>query len=142
MTTKTITPKSSSILAEAMDVLLQHLGPQKTAELWQVISAPDGDYLKIRKQLYLLYLLLKILSCIFNQWFTLIIQYGEVIARRRKADRPVSIASRGTRERWCRCSSQVRPQGWLPSLRGAGVVQPLGVSSGDLPDRYRTDATG
>jgi hypothetical protein len=52
MTTKTIPHKSSSILAEAMDVLLQHLGPQKTAELWQVISAPGGDYLKIRKQLF------------------------------------------------------------------------------------------
>ena len=38
--------------------------------------------------------------------------------------------------------SHVRPQGWLPSLRGAGVVQPLGVSRSDLPDRYRTDATG
>ena len=52
MTTKTITHKSSSILAEAMEVLLQHLGPQKTAELWQVISAPGEDYLKIRKQLF------------------------------------------------------------------------------------------
>ncbi len=35
-----------------MEVLLQHLGPQKTAELWQVIAAPGGDYLKIRKQLF------------------------------------------------------------------------------------------
>ncbi len=54
MTTKTIANKSSSIsiLAEAMEVLLQHLGPQKTAELWQVIAAPGGDYLKIRKQLF------------------------------------------------------------------------------------------
>jgi hypothetical protein len=39
-------------------------------------------------------------------------------------------------------SSHMRPQGWLPSLRGADVVQPLGGSSGNLPDRYRTDATG
>ena len=52
MTTKTITHKSSSILAEAMDVLLEHLGPHKTAELWQVMSAPGGDYLKLRKQLF------------------------------------------------------------------------------------------
>ena len=92
--------------------------------------------------IYLLYLLLKILSCIFNQWFTLIIQYGEALARRRKADRPVSIASRGTRERWGPFSSHVRPQGWPPSLRGAGVVQPLGGSSGHLPERCRTYATG
>jgi len=52
MTTQTITHKSSSILAEAMEVLLQHLGPQKTAELWHVIAAPKGDYLKLRKQLF------------------------------------------------------------------------------------------
>ncbi len=52
MTTQTITHKSSSILAEAMEVLLQLLGPQKTAELWQVIAAPGGDYLKIRQQLF------------------------------------------------------------------------------------------
>ena len=52
MTTKTITHKSSSILAEAMDVLLEHLGPQKTAELWHVIAPPGGDYLKLRKQLF------------------------------------------------------------------------------------------
>jgi hypothetical protein len=42
MTTKTITHKSSSILAEAMDVLLTHLGPKKTAELWHVIAPPGG----------------------------------------------------------------------------------------------------
>ena len=52
MSTKTITNKSSSILAEAMEVLLQHLGPQKTAELWHVISPPGGNYLKLRKQLF------------------------------------------------------------------------------------------
>ena len=52
MTTKIIAHKSSSILAEAMDVLLEHLGPQKTAELWRVMSAPSGDYLKLRKQLF------------------------------------------------------------------------------------------
>src|SRR5215831_685083 len=27
-----------------------------------------------------------------------------------------------------RCSSHVRPQGWLPSLRGADVVNPLGAA--------------
>ena len=52
----------------------------------------------------LLSLLLKILSCIFNQQVTLATQYREIIARRRKADRPERIASRGTRERWYRCS--------------------------------------
>ena len=52
MTTKTITNKSSSLLAEAMDVLLEHLGPQKTAELWHVLAPPSGDYLKLRKQLF------------------------------------------------------------------------------------------
>ena len=52
MTTKTMTPKSSSILAEAMDVLLEHLGPQKTAELWHVIAPPGGDYLTIRPTLF------------------------------------------------------------------------------------------
>ena len=35
-----------------MEVLLRHLGPQKTAELWQVISVSGEDYLKIRKQLF------------------------------------------------------------------------------------------
>ena len=43
---------SEEILAEAMDVLLEHLGPQKTAELWHVIAPPGGDYLKLRKQLF------------------------------------------------------------------------------------------
>jgi len=36
----------------------------------------------------------------------------------------VAIASRGTRERWCRFSSHVRPQGCPTSQHGAGVVQP------------------
>jgi len=61
---------------------------------------------------------------------------------RRKEDRRVAIALRGTRERGCRCSSHVRPQGGPPSLRGTGVVPPLGVSSGHLPERYPTYATG
>ena len=41
---------------------------------------------------------------------------------RRKEDRRVAIALRGTRERGCRCSSHVRPQSGPPSLRGAGVA--------------------
>src|SRR5712691_2336417 len=46
---------------------------------------------------------------------------------------------------WMECgrfSSHVQPQGCPTSLRGAGVVQPLGVNSGHLPERCRTYATG
>jgi len=94
------------------------------------------------RSLHLLYLLLKFLSCIFHQLITLIAQWREVIARRRQADRPVRIASRGTRERWDRYASHGRPQDGPPSRREAGVVSPLRGSRGHLPARGRTSTTG
>jgi len=72
----------------------------------------------------------------------LITQYREGIARRRKVDCPGRIASRGTRERWYRCSSHGCRQDWPPSLRGAGVVHSLRGSRGHLPAHCRTSATG
>ena len=50
--------------------------------------------------------------------------------RRRKDDRRVDLASRGTMQRWRRISSRVRPQGCPESLGGASLVKPLGVKPG------------
>ena len=52
MVTKIIVHKKNSILAEAMDVLLEHLGFEKTVALWQVLSPPGGDYLSVRKKIF------------------------------------------------------------------------------------------
>jgi hypothetical protein len=41
-----------SLLAEAFAALLEKLGPEKTAQVWQVFLAPYGDYLKIRPTLF------------------------------------------------------------------------------------------
>ena len=41
-----------SLLAEAFAALLEKLGPEKTAQVWQVIIAPYGDYLNIRPTLF------------------------------------------------------------------------------------------
>ena len=61
------------------------------------------------------------------------IQCGEAIARRRKDDRRVGITLRGPGERWCRCSSRVRPHGCPYSRCGSYSVKPIGVSRGRLP---------
>jgi hypothetical protein len=38
--------QQQSLLAEAFAALLEKLGPEKTAQVWQVFIAPYGDYLK------------------------------------------------------------------------------------------------
>lgn len=40
------------LLIEAFEVLLKHLGPEKTAQMWQVLVPPQSDYLKIREELF------------------------------------------------------------------------------------------
>jgi hypothetical protein len=49
--TKT-TYQQQSLLAEAFAALLEKLGPEKTAQVWQVFTAPYGDYLKIPPTLF------------------------------------------------------------------------------------------
>ena len=44
--------QQQSLLAEAFAALLEKLGPEKTAQVWQVFLAPYGDYLKIRPTLF------------------------------------------------------------------------------------------
>ena len=41
-----------SLLADAVGVLMKHLGPAKTARVWQMLATPYGDYLSIRKELF------------------------------------------------------------------------------------------
>ncbi|MDP3725499.1 MAG: hypothetical protein Q8R20_03470 [Nanoarchaeota archaeon] len=43
---------TQSLLADAFQVLLDGLGPQKTTELWQVLVSPKKDYAEIRKELF------------------------------------------------------------------------------------------
>jgi hypothetical protein len=45
------TNQQQSLLAEAFAALLEKLGPEKTAQVWQVFIAPYGDYLTIRPTL-------------------------------------------------------------------------------------------
>ena len=44
--------QQQSLLAEAFAALLEKLGPEKTAQVWQVFIAPYGDYLNIRPALF------------------------------------------------------------------------------------------
>jgi hypothetical protein len=46
------THQQQSLLAEAFAALLEKLGPEKTAQVWQVFIAPYGDYLTIRPTLF------------------------------------------------------------------------------------------
>lgn len=41
-----------SLLSTAFDVLLEQLGPEKTAQLWQMLVPSSTDYLKVRKKLF------------------------------------------------------------------------------------------
>ena len=52
MTNITKKPNQQSLLAEAFAALLEKLGPEKTAQVWQVFIAPYGDYLTIRPTLF------------------------------------------------------------------------------------------
>jgi len=50
---KTVTEnKKQSLLADAFEVLLDNLGPEKTAELWRIFISPEDDYLKIRSRIF------------------------------------------------------------------------------------------
>jgi activator of 2-hydroxyglutaryl-CoA dehydratase len=46
------TTNQQSLLANAFEVLLKNLGPQKTVQLWQVLATPYGDYLAEREKLF------------------------------------------------------------------------------------------
>ena len=46
------TTKNQSLLATAFDVLLRNLGPQKTSQLWHLLTPANTDYTKIRKKLF------------------------------------------------------------------------------------------
>ena len=52
MTNITKKANQQSLLAEAFAALLEKLGPEKTAQVWQVFIAPYGDYLNIRPALF------------------------------------------------------------------------------------------
>ncbi|MCL5997928.1 MAG: hypothetical protein M1546_18020 [Chloroflexi bacterium] len=41
-----------AILREANEVLLQHLGASKAARFWAAIQPGEGDYLKVRDELF------------------------------------------------------------------------------------------
>jgi hypothetical protein len=56
---KTITkhnmqPKHSnqSLIQDAFVVLLEHLGPEKTLQLWHLFFPPQEDYVKTRRTLF------------------------------------------------------------------------------------------
>ena len=46
------TNQQQSLLAEAFAALLEKLGPEKTAQVWQVFIALYGDYPTIRPTLF------------------------------------------------------------------------------------------
>ena len=41
-----------SLLESAFEILLENLGEEKTIQVWQVLTAPKLDYLKIRPKLF------------------------------------------------------------------------------------------
>ena len=50
---KTVTEnKKQSLLADAFEVLLNNLGPEKTVELWRIFISSEDDYLKIRSKIF------------------------------------------------------------------------------------------
>lgn len=44
--------KQQSLLSTAFEVLLRNLGPQKTSQLWQILTPFKGDYISERKKLF------------------------------------------------------------------------------------------
>ena len=46
------TTKNDSLLATAFDVLLQNLGPQKTSQLWHLLTPSKAEYANIRQKLF------------------------------------------------------------------------------------------
>lgn len=47
-------PKQSnqSLIQDAFVVLLEHLGPEKTLQLWHLFFLPQEDYVKTRQKLF------------------------------------------------------------------------------------------
>lgn len=41
-----------SLLSTAFEVLLNNLGPQKTSQLWQILTPLGGDYLRDRQKIF------------------------------------------------------------------------------------------
>jgi hypothetical protein len=41
-----------SLIEEAFVVLLEHLGPEKTLQLWHLFFPPQEDYVKTRRKLF------------------------------------------------------------------------------------------
>lgn len=46
------TSKQQSLLSTAFEVLLNNLGPQKTSQLWQILTPLGGDYLRERQKIF------------------------------------------------------------------------------------------
>jgi hypothetical protein len=54
ITQETIQPHQSkhSLIEEAFLVLLEHLGPEKTLQLWHLFMPPQEEYVKTRRTLF------------------------------------------------------------------------------------------
>lgn len=46
------TSKQQSLLSTAFEVLLNNLGPQKTSQLWQILTPLGGAYLRERQKIF------------------------------------------------------------------------------------------
>lgn len=44
--------KQQSLLTTAFEVLLRNLGPQKTSQLWQILTPLNRNYLSDRQKLF------------------------------------------------------------------------------------------
>ena len=44
--------KKQSLLTTAFEVLLNNLGPQKTSQIWQILTPLRGDYILERQKLF------------------------------------------------------------------------------------------
>lgn len=44
--------KQQSLLTTAFEVLLRNLGPQKTSQLWQILTPLRGNYFSDREKLF------------------------------------------------------------------------------------------
>jgi hypothetical protein len=43
---------NQSLIQDAFQVLLEHLGPEKTMQLWHLFFPPQEDYVKTRRNLF------------------------------------------------------------------------------------------
>lgn len=44
--------RQQSLLSTAFEVLLRNLGPQKTSQLWQILTPLRADYISEKKKLF------------------------------------------------------------------------------------------